>query len=313
MAKTKTKTKTTARATATAKAKAEQEELKDLVARRIREVTGQPARIRNLVYQVFTSTFLGQRIEVGPRGRPLVSVRALKAEMVLFGKTSSERGTTFALLEVDRPVARIPAAWAERPYRYPIRPASLRLATVSDGQLTLTLVGGGQVVLRGIQLRLSGLTIPATAAGSAPKISGAVSLKVKRLELPDLNLDGLELEGKLVQGNLEIARLRAGLPGGELLLAGSVGLGGAAGPGPVELSGTVKARPFGEEGALLEGKVKLVGQRADRLTLSGELTPPAGRVKLPRRGGTKGAPPLALKMRLGQRRLSGSWSRWQLR
>lgn len=309
----KTAGKKTAGKKATAKgAPQKQEELKEVMARRIQRATGQPARIHNLVYQVFTSTFLGQGIEVGPRGRPIVRIPRLRVELVLFSKTKHERGATFALVDVRGPVVTIPASWIERPYRRAMRQATVRLATVKDGRLTIRLKGGSVVVLSGINLRLSGLRVPATPAGKAPHLAGKVSLKVAGLSLPGLTLSNLFIDGELAGGSLKITRLTCDLPGGAANLAGTIGLGGARGFGPVALAGTIKARPFGEAGPQIEGQVKLEGRLADKLTLSGQLATPGYKGRLPRRGGTKKAPPMSLKMRLGKRRLRGSWRRWLL-
>jgi hypothetical protein len=262
-------------------------------------------QIRDLVYEVFTSSFVGKEIEVGPRRRPIVRIPDLRAKLVLF---SSRPGTTLAKVRARRPSARIPAGWIERPYRYTLyRPVSVREVEISEAKVTVLLDRRGRIDLTGIQLKLLGLEVPKTRAGRAPAMTGAVKLRIKRVALAGLELDQLTLEGRLDGRALRVKRLVAGVPGGRVSLKGSIGLGPARGGlGPFELSGTAS-------GPALRGTVKLAGPHLGRLLLEGELERRGGKIKLPRRGGAKQAPALRLKLELGKRTIRGTLRRWRVR
>jgi hypothetical protein len=282
-----------------------QEELKEVVARRIKRATGLRVRIHDLVYEVFTSSFVGKGIEVGPKGRPIVRIPDLRAKLVLF---SSRPGTTLAKVRARGPSARVPSGWIERPYRYTLyRSVSVRAVEISDAKVTVLLDRRGRVELSGIQLKLLGLKVPKTKAGRAPAMSGAITLKIKRVSFAGLELSDLTLEGRLDGKALRVRRLVAGAPGGRVSLKGSIGLGPARGGlGPFDLSGAAS-------GPALKGTVKLAGPSLARLVLEGKLDLQRGK-KVPRRGGTRGAPAsLRLKLRLGKRTLGGTLRRWRVR
>jgi len=281
-----------------------EEELGTLIARRIQRATGVKVRIRKLVYELFTSTFVGERIAVGPAGRPYVVIPDLKVELSLLAKGP---GATVALVEVRKPRLRARAAWLKRIYRFPVhRQTTVRVGRLVGGHATIE-VDGGQIVLDGLALTVEGLNVPVTRAGTPPAVTGDVSLRAAHVRIGALALKDLALDGTLTGKALEVKRLSLGLPGGAATLAGSVGFGGKRGPGPVDLSGSFKAAIDG--GATLAGTIRISGKTLDNLVLGGKVE--GG--KLPARGGLEGAPALDLRMRAGRRRLRGTLRGWRLR
>lgn len=281
-----------------------EEELGTLIARRIQRATGVKVRIRKLVYELFTSTFVGEGISVGPAGRPYVVIPDLKLELSLMAKGA---GATVALVEVRKPRLRARAAWLKRLYRFPVqRQTTVRVGQIVGGRATIEL-DGGQIVLDGLALTVKGLAVPVTRAGTPPALTGDVSLRAAHVRLGALALKDLALDGTLTGKALEVKRLSLGLPGGTATLAGNVGFGGKKGPGPVDLSGSFEAVIDG--GAKLTGTVRISGKTLDRLVLGGKVE--GG--KLPASGGLEGAPALDLRMRAGRRALRGTLRAWRLR
>jgi hypothetical protein len=284
------------------------EDLGKLFARRIERATGVKVRIRKLVYEVFTSTFVGRGIEAGPAGRPLLAIPELKVELVLLAKGP---GTTVAMIDAHKPRIALHARWARRPYRFPNpTPATVRVARIRKGRVTIH-VDGGTIALSGVDATIRNLRVPAFKAGEAPALRGEIRLGASEVKVGSLALAGLRLEGQLAHKELRVRRLRLGLPGGEVTLSGTVGLGGGkTGPGPVTLSGPFKVALRDGKGPALQGTLRLTGKSLSRLTLAGQLGPPAA---LPRRGGLEGAPPLDLRMKAGKRRVRGTLRRWRVR
>jgi len=280
------------------------EELGKLVAERIQRATGVRVKIRKLVYELLTSTFVGEGIEAGPKRDPHLTIPKLKVELVLLAKGP---GKTVALVEVRRPRIRLLPAWLERLYRYPVhQPVTVRVARLVDGAVTVQLARDAVIAFSGVQVTVKGLQVPATKAGVAPALTGELSIKAARVALGERTLGALALEGTLAADHLEVRRLTLGLPGGELRLTGRIGFGdNKRGLGPIALSGT-----FGVRDPAIKGTVRLSGRSLRRLSARGRLEGGEG---LSRRGGVKGAPPLDLRMRIGKRRLQGTLDSWRLR
>jgi hypothetical protein len=280
------------------------EELGKLVAERIQRATGVRVKIRKLVYELLTSTFVGEGIEAGPKRDPHLTIPKLKVELVLLAKGP---GRTVALVEVRRPRARLLPAWLQRLYRYPVhQPVTVRVARLVDGRVTVPLSRDAAIVFSGVQVTVKGLKVPVTKAGAAPALTGELSIKAARVALGERTLGALALEGTLAADHLDLRRLTLGLPGGELSLTGRIGFGdNKRGLGPIVLSGSFAVRD-----PEIKGTVRLSGRSLRRLTARGRLEGGKG---LSRRGGVKGAPPLDLRMRIGARKLQGTLDSWRLR
>jgi hypothetical protein len=288
--------------------KKQPEELRKLVARRIERATGVKVRIRKLVYELFTSAFVGKGIEAGPPGRPHLVIPDLRVELVLLAKGP---GTTIALVDVRRPRINLRGGWARRLYRFANhRQATVRAARIRKGRVTLN-ADDFAVKLSGVNVTIRNLHVPTFKPGAAPALRGTLELDARKVRVGKLELDGLRLEAKLAKKQLEVERLRLGLPGGEVTLTGTIGFGGGkTGPGPVALSGPFKVALRDGKGPALEGTIRLTGRSLNRLRLAGKLGPTAS---LPRRGGLEGAPPLNLRMQSGRRRVRGTLRRWRVR
>jgi len=119
-------------------------------------------------------------------------------------------------------------------------------------------------------------------------------------------LSGLALRGKLKGASVIITQVTARLMDGPVTLTGKLDLDGA-----VDLTGDVALRPWGAKGPPLVGKVRIKGPSLQRLTLSGALT-----TKKPfkrRRGASRTAPEIKLRVKLGNRKLGGTLKRWRIR
>lgn len=279
------------------------EELRDLVARRIQRATGQRVQIPYLAYNVFTSTFIGKRIEVGPKEQPYLHVPKIDVEMVLL---SDAPGTTVARIEVVKPKVILPLAWLHKPFRYQVyRPVTVRVGTLSDGRIAIQYAKGRELRLQGAHLTVSNLRVPVTAAGRAPRLSGALTLRAKAVVLRDgYQLKALLAKGRLEEGRLTLEQISADSPDGPLALKGNITIGGRRGIGPVDLSGEVSL-------AWGDAKVRIRGRSLARVGVTGRISPRSKSV--PRRGGLVGVPPLRLRLGVGKKTLRGTAERWRIR
>ena len=285
-----------------------EEELGTMMARRIQRAIGVKVRIRDLVYDLFTSTFVGKGIEVGPPKRPHLKLPHLKLKLVLL---AGGPGATVALVEVRRPRATLQLRWIDRFYRFSVhQPTTVRVGRLTGGRLTLG-TGAGKIQLRGLNVTVKNLKVPVSKVGVPPALTGTVKLEAGQIKVGSLELGRLVLSGKLDRSRLVVDRLTLGLPGGEVTLGGTIGFGDARnGPGPFALIGPFTAT-LGEGAtvAVLRGKLALKGPTMQKLTLSGKLDGKG----LPRRGGIKGVPALDLRLRVGKRSLRGTLRRWRIR
>ncbi len=287
---------------------AEPEELRVVVARRARELTGTEVRIGELRYELIGSRFVGAKIEAGPKASPYLRLPSLIVELALL----SGGGRTITSIEADGARASIPGEWLGRALRRGRAHGALVVKSVKvrNGRLAIRLgAGRAPILLEGVELALSELTIPGGAAGDPLRASAKLKLTVNRVTVGKLELRSLALSGKLDGETLSL-ELKAGGLGGSVRLAGKVGLGKEQ-LGPVELKGQAEVRPAGAGGARVWGPLRLKGASLESLSLDGKLR--SDRELEASRG--RGEVPSLLQMRVkvGRRELRGTLSDWQLR
>jgi hypothetical protein len=290
---------------------AEPEELRVVVARRARQLTGAEVRIGELRYELIGSRFVGSQIEAGPRGKPVLKLPNLIVELALLGGGA---GRTIASIEASGSRISIPAEWLGRGIRTLSGhgAVTVRKVTLRGGRLTVRPgAGGGRgsaVILDGVDLDLADLVIPAAAAGDPFRASGSLKLSVKNATLGGLALRKLTVQGKL-EGDRLTVELKLGGLGGSIRLAGKVGIGARL--GPFDLKGHAAVRPAGAAGARVWGPLVLTGKSIEALSLEGKLrsTP-----QLEAQRGSGSAPPLLrMRVKVGKRELRGTPADWQLR
>lgn len=286
----------------------EPEELRVVVARRARELTGTPVRIAELRYELIGSRFVGAGIEAGPIGNPYVKLPNLVVELALL---AGGGGRTIASVEATGPRVSIPGEWLGRALRKGRAHGALTVRSVKirGGRITIRLgAGRAPFVLEGVDLSLSDLVIPAGAAGDPFRASGSVKLVVKRATLGDLALSRLVAQGKLSGDTLSLELQLAGL-GGNARLAGKLALGAEL--GPLELKGSTELRPAGAAGPRVWGPLSLKGKSLEAILLEGKLR---SEPQLePRRGKAELPPLLRMRVKVGKRELRGTLTDWQLR
>jgi hypothetical protein len=289
------------------KPSAEPEELRVVIARRARELTGTPVRIAELRYELIGSRFVGAGIEAGPVGNPYVKLPNLVVELALL----AGGGRTIASVEASGPRVSIPGEWLGRALRKGRAHGALTVRSVKlrGGRITIRLGGGrAPVVLDGVDLSLNDLVIPAGAAGDPFRASGSVKLVVKRATLGELALHRLVAQGKLSGDTLALELQLAGL-GGNVRLAGKLALGAEL--GPLELKGSTELRPAGAAGPRVWGPLTLKGKTLEAILLEGKLR--SERELEPRRGKAELPPLLRMRVKVGKRELRGTLTDWQLR
>ena len=277
-----------------------QEELRHVVARRIRQQTGVPVRIGDLVYNVFNSTFLGKKIAAGPPRRPFLRLEKVKLKMELM---ADRPGTTVANVEATGARARVAVKYLGRPLMRAYQMLTVKRGLISGPRVAVVGPRGPQISCKGFHFSVANLVVP---PGRSPQMSGEVWLTIRSMAVGGHLISGLALKGKLRGASVIISRVTASFMGGPITLSGTVELGGA-----VDLTGDVALRPWGANGPPLTGKVSIKGPSPHRLTLSGSLTT---RKPLRRhRGALRSAPEIKLRVRIGKRRLGGTLKRWRIR
>ena len=180
------------------------------------------------------------------------------------------------------------------------------MARVRQGRVTIE-----GVELIGVNLTVKDLRIPPFRAGTAPALRGSLKLSVRQVIVGKLKLRGLSLSADLAETEIRVRKLTLGLPGGQVVLAGTVGLGGGKrGPGPFALSGRLKLPSRPGAASKVSGAVRLEGPTLSRLELSGKLS---GASAFPGRGGTAAAPPIKLLLAVGDRKVRGTLRSWRAR
>ncbi len=280
-----------------------QEELKHVVARRIRQATGVPVRIGDLVYNVFNSTFRGKKISAGPSRLPFLRLKTIKLKLELM---ADRPGTTVSKLEATGMRALVHTRYMKRPLMVnTYKMVTVRSAAVS-GRVTVMGRRGPQIVCEGVHFSVTNLVIPVTRYGRRPSLSGDIRLSVKSIDIGGQVLTGVALTGKLDGPKVVVKSATATYLGGRVSLSGQIGL-----PGVIDLRGDVSMRPWGPGGPDVVGKVRIKGPGVDRLVLTGRLTTNRNPK---RRSGTSGsALPIKLQVRVGKRKLRGTLRRWRLR
>jgi hypothetical protein len=282
------------------------EELRQLMARRASRLTGVPVRIGELNYNIFSSTFQGRRIEVGPRGRPLLRLPRLTLKLDLL---SSIDGLSVPRIEAPGAAAALPDGWISRSLSLRTqRGVSVALLRSTGARLKIAGPRGTTLTLRDVTLVLRRLRAPRLRPGRTPSLRGQLSLRAGGGSVGGLPISRLVLEGRLAGRQLRITRLALRLLGGSLTLAGTLSLRGL-GPGKLRLSGVAEIPVPGSRGKL-KGRVRLSGPSPAALTLSGRLRGPS---PARRRGTLEGNARVRLRVVLGRRRLSGTSNRWRIR
>jgi hypothetical protein len=281
------------------------EELRDAVVARLRAAVGTDVRIRDVRYEMLSSTFVAAGVEIGPRDAPYVRLPAITIELALL---SSASALTVANLRASGARVAIPAAWIERPPRFlGRRPVAIRSGKITRAMVTLATAGGGKIILRDVALTLVGIEVVPPGGGKDVRLKGTLALTASRIEIAGCTLEQIELRVRLAGEQIKVTRLSAGGADATMLLAGNVGFKGGR-IGAVELTGTVDAAL--SEGARISGKLSLKGPTPTTLTLDVKLQ---SQGMPPRSGGVDAAPLLNLRGRIGARRLRGTLGGWQLR
>jgi hypothetical protein len=284
--------------------KQQTEELRDSVAARLRAATGTDARVRDVRYEMLSSTFVAKGVELGPRDAPFLRLPEITVELALL---SSATVLTVANLRATGVRATIPAAWLEKPPRFLQRRAvAIRSGKITRAVIVLTAAGGGKITLRDVTLTLDGIELAPTS-GEDVRLKGSLALTASRLEIAGRTLERIELRARLAGEQIKITRLSSSGPDVNILLSGSVGFKRGR-LGTVELAGTVDATLSGS--TRIKGKLSLRGQTPTALTLDVKAQ---SKGDPPRSGAVEVAPLLKMRGRVGGRKLRGTLGGWQLR
>jgi hypothetical protein len=286
-----------------------------VVARRVRALAGVEVRIGDLRYEILSSRFVGRDIEAGPRASPYLRLPSLTVELALL---SGLDGRTVNSIEASGARIAIASGWLGRKLRQRAhRALNVRAARLTRARIALACDGGQQIVLDGVDLVVSDLVLPPAEEGAPLRASGALRLKVQRVLIGSLVLEGASAEGKRAGDRLEL-KLRARGLGGKILLAGKVGLGSRI--GPLELKGSADLKPAGADGPRVWGAVSLRGKSPSAVVLEGKLRSSAplaarvgGRASGASGGKLEGPSLLQLRVRVGRRELRGTLDDWRLR
>lgn len=280
-----------------------QEELRHVVARRIRQATGVKVRIGGLTYNVFNSTFVGKKISAGPPNKPVLRLGGIKLKMELL---ADRPGTTVANLEATGMQARVGVKYLGRSLMSTHKMVTVRRGSISGPRVAVVGPRGPQIVAKSVHLFVTNLVVPVIRRGSNPQLSGEVRLTVRSLEIGGQVLTGLALTGKLKGASVVIKKATVTFMNGPVIISGRIGLDGA-----VDLIADVTLLPWGARGPTIEGKVRIKGVHPQRLTLSGNLK--TGKKLKRRRGRARSAPSIKLRVRVGRSRLGGTLKRWRIR
>ena len=273
-----------------------------MVARRIRQATGVPVHIGDLVYNVFNSTFNGKAIVAGPPKRPFLRLKTIKVKMELM---ADRPGTTVGNIEATGMRARVKVKFLGQPLIRTYKMITVRRASVG-GRVEVVGKKGAQIVCEGVTFSLANLVVPVTRWGQPPRLSGTINLTARRLTIGGQTFTNLTLAGKLKGGRVLIKRANASFLGGPAVISGHIDLDST-----VDLTADVTLRPWGPGGATIAGKVRFKGSYGKGYAVTGKLKTD-GKVRR-RRGGTRSAPPFKLRIKVGKRRLTGTLHRWRVR
>ncbi len=290
------------------------EELATVMARRISSHLGHPVRIKDLRYEILTSTFVGQQIAVGPKGDPLLKLGRVSVKP-RFLSGGEGGGQVIEQLQVSGVTARIRSAWLERPVPRKLgRGVRILKGRILGDRITISTRGGASVILRNFKLTIADLNIPAGGKGQALALHGAVILEADSVDIEEITLKDVRIEGAFTKGKLKIAHLSGKIRmdplKGSFSLKGALKLAGKR-SGGLSLVGKADLRSDTADGPRLRGSVKLKGRSWGKVRMTVNLKS-SGKIA-PQSGSMKPAPRLQLRGKVGKRTLQGTLERWRLR
>jgi hypothetical protein len=284
------------------------EELQDLIAQQIQRQIGVQVRIKDLVYNLFTSTFTGTGIEAGPRKAPLLRIPKIQVKVELLSESGVDR--TIAKIDIVGPHATLDTTKLEKTMGGNYQSVHIRHLRIAKGKLTLRFAAG-RLTLTGIDGYLKGFRALRWPSKGRPDLAGDLRMTVDSVSWSKQPLGKLLLTGRLNKDKLLLESFVLNGPDYQARLNGTASFGrwGTL-LGAIQLSGTVQLN-LGPQIQTAKGKIRVEGKTPRQLKLFGTLKTSSH--KLPSRGGIKTAPSLYLRLRINNKRLRGTLKRWRLR
>jgi hypothetical protein len=277
--------------------------LAETVAKRLRAALGVPVSLGGIRFSLFDGTLSLDRLRVGPRRAPLLTLKRAEAQPALSSSGNHQRLKRLTLrgFRIRVPLRQL---GAPLPRARGVSSVAVDALSASGGVISIGSKAGG-VVLSGVSVTGGGLRVAFGKGGPRPK--GRLSLRAKTMKLGTLTLRDLQVEIDAKARVLSIRGVTARLKGGTLVAKGSIALRRGR-FGRLRLKGSYSGRGVkasfsmaGKVGGTLKLRGRVRGTGKGRLPL------------LPSAGGVARSPRLRLDLRWGKQRVWGRLDRWRTR